>query len=295
MATAVSAGWKLPPTTALYQPVGYGSHHWLIESAAGERWFASVDHLAERDRQGSFDRLEAALSAAVVARQSGLSFIVAPVPTPDGAVLHRLRDMYALALYPYVVGRSGEFTDQLPAVEADELTGMLCSLHSVPIATAATSEGGVAVDASRVPGWEHVDGALAELPDPDGWPDPYGDPLRQLLIARADDVESASLRHRELVTAAGSQCHRLVLTHGEPHPGNLIHTRNGLALIDWDTATLAPPERDVWLLDVRTEGQAAQEYTARSGRPLDLRLLSGYKLAWSGRPRSLRRTAEANP
>ena len=41
---------------------------------------------------------------------------------------------------------------------------------------------------------------------------------------------------------------RLVITHGEPHPGNLIRTGNGLAMVDWDTVALAPRERDLWML-----------------------------------------------
>ncbi|WP_432843998.1 phosphotransferase family protein [Dactylosporangium sp. CA-092794] len=37
----------------------------------------------------------------------------------------------------------------------------------------------------------------------------------------------------------------LVLTHGEPHPGNTMRTGGGWLLIDWDTALLAAPERDL--------------------------------------------------
>jgi hypothetical protein len=61
----------------------------------------------------------------------------------------------------------------------------------------------------------------------------------------------------------------------------LIHTPTGLALIDWETAMLAVPERDVWLLDARSGGSAADEYTARSGRRLDRGLLTRYRWAWS--------------
>ncbi len=52
-------------------------------------------------------------------------------------------------------------------------------------------------------------------------------------------------------------------------------------LIDWDTALLAPPERDVWLLDANTSSDAAGDYAARSGRSIDRDLLDRYRLAWS--------------
>jgi spectinomycin phosphotransferase len=39
-----------------------------------------------------------------------------------------------------------------------------------------------------------------------------------------------------------------VLTHGEPHPANLLSAGGSLLLIDWDTVGLAPPERDLSLI-----------------------------------------------
>ena len=41
----------------------------------------------------------------------------------------------------------------------------------------------------------------------------------------------------------------VVLTHGEPHPGNTMRTEDGWRLIDWDTARIAPPERDLWSIN----------------------------------------------
>lgn len=282
VAAAVSDGWELPRATAVYQPVGYGSHHWSIEDAMGGRWFASVDRLDGTDPEASFGRLAAALAAAANARDAGLSFVVAPVHTAGGSILHRLSGQYALALYPYVAGRSGGFYDALTPAEAAELTGMLGELHGVPPpAGTGRSRGGLGVETFALPGRDRLEGALADLLEADGWSGPYGAGLRALLAGHADDVNSALREHDRLKAAAGPQTGRLVLTHGEPHPGNLIRTGDGLVLIDWDTALLAPPERDVWLLTTRTDARAADEYAARSGRSLQPELLTLYELAWA--------------
>ena len=37
----------------------------------------------------------------------------------------------------------------------------------------------------------------------------------------------------------GRPAARMVLTHGEPHPGNTMRTVDGWRLIDWDTALVA--------------------------------------------------------
>ncbi|MPZ95889.1 MAG: phosphotransferase, partial [Propionibacteriales bacterium] len=121
VAAAVSDGWGLPTVTAEYQPVGYGSHHWSVVDETGRRWFASVDVLAEDGPDESLARLGAALGVAVTAWDAGLSFVVAPVRTRDGSVLRRLPDGYALALYPYVAGRSGNFSDPLTSTDTAEL------------------------------------------------------------------------------------------------------------------------------------------------------------------------------
>jgi aminoglycoside phosphotransferase (APT) family kinase protein len=51
-----------------------------------------------------------------------------------------------------------------------------------------------------------------------------------------------------------------VITHGEPHPGNLMVTDRGPVLIGWDTVGLARPERDLWwvLGDPRHFGEEAR-------------------------------------
>ena len=46
-----------------------------------------------------------------------------------------------------------------------------------------------------------------------------------------------------------------VVTHGEPHPVNVMQTDAGRVLIDWDTVAIAPPERDLWMVICGTEAR----------------------------------------
>jgi spectinomycin phosphotransferase len=79
-----------------------------------------------------------------------------------------------------------------------------------------------------------------------------------------------------LVETAGGAS---VVTHGEPHPGNLIRSDGGILLVDWDTMGLAPPERDLWMLDDGSPG-ALKPYTEVTGRPVDSTAISLFRLAW---------------
>ena len=70
-----------------------------------------------------------------------------------------------------------------------------------------------------------------------------------------------------------------VVTHGGPHPGDILLADDGLLLIDWDTMALAPLERNIWLAVDDDDDLAA--YAERSGRTPDLEALALYRLAWT--------------
>ena len=51
-------------------------------------------------------------------------------------------------------------------------------------------------------------------------------------------------------------------------------------LIDWDTAGLALPERDLWMV-VGDDAGAAGRYAELTGRPVSAAALQLYKMRWS--------------
>ncbi|MGN6798945.1 MAG: phosphotransferase family protein, partial [Gaiellaceae bacterium] len=72
---------------------------------------------------------------------------------------------------------------------------------------------------------------------------------------------------------AEAQGVRSVVTHGEPHSGNVVRTSNGPVLVDWDTVGLAPPERDLWMLT----GEGMEE---RYGLGVNAVALDYFRLSW---------------
>jgi len=285
---AITAGWALPSPTVAYLPVGFGSHHWTVVDGEGDRWFASVD--VAPDGSGEHAGLEAALTTAAVAQEAGLAFVVAPTRTTAGHVHQRLDRTYALALYPHIDGQGGSFHDQLDLTTARRVVAALAVLHT---ATPDLLGRGARprVDDLQVPGRAGLLSALedASAPDPGTWREPYGARLRALLRAHAATLRTAlhALDDAldDALDEAGEQHDRLVVTHGEPHPGNVIHTPDGPVLVDWDTTALAPPERDLWHVVTRLAHEEAREvsahYAERSGRTLQPALLERYRLAWA--------------
>jgi spectinomycin phosphotransferase len=70
-----------------------------------------------------------------------------------------------------------------------------------------------------------------------------------------------------------------VVTHGEPHAGNVMWTGESHVLVDWDTVALAPPERDLWMF-VGDNGEEATTYTDATGHELDQVAVNFFRLRW---------------
>jgi aminoglycoside phosphotransferase (APT) family kinase protein len=280
---ALRAGWGLSVTTGdlEYLPVGFGSHHWQIADDKGDHWFLTVDDLGGRKNRGDephesvHARLNAALTTARLIADTGVGFVLAPVRRADGEVVTRIGQSYSAALYPYVESRPAVPGGELAWFDRDRVTGVLARLHTLPRPVARE----IMVEDFKLRHRTALTDALDDLATP--WSTgPYAEPARALLNDHAVHVNRLLARYDYLAERGRTQPHRLVLTHGEPHHGNFIDTVDGLLLADWDTAGIAPPERDLWFLDSAGDPEHAG-YTDMTGTPVQAPMLDFYRLSWS--------------
>lgn len=263
LAALLSPAWGLTPAPLDYRPVGFGSHHW----ATGDgRWFVTADELdrAAVPPAEAFDQLTAALSSAVDLRAAGLEFVAAPISTLDGAPVTR-HGRFAVAVYPFLDGESFAWDKFSGDAHRRGTLDMLTAVHTAPAAARRHARR----DDFAIP-------HRAVLQAPPVPPDlgPFARPAAELLAAHAGPIRRALARYDAL--AAEADMTRAVLTHGEPHPGNTMRTAAGWVLIDWDTALVAPPERDLWSLDPSLHAG----YTEATGVTPDPAMLELYRIRW---------------
>jgi Phosphotransferase enzyme family len=279
VADALARGWDLTAASVDYRAVGFGSHHWAVADAAGGQWFVSGDDLtARREEAGEplaavFGRLRAALAAACDLRDQGLTFVVAPVPGRDGEVLLRAGDQFSLALYPDVAGQSfawGEFPD---AAHRRAVLDMIIAVHTAPPVTRRHAR----PDGFALTRRDGLDAALRG--EDAGDCGPYARAAARLLADHAAALRRLLARYDELARLGRDEPGRMVLTHGEPHPGNTMLAADGWRLIDWDTAALAPPERDLWRLDPG-DGSLLAAYAAATGVTAVPEMLEVSRIRW---------------
>jgi spectinomycin phosphotransferase len=279
---ALAGAWRLRAASMEYLPVGGGAHHWVVTGEDGRRHFVTVDDLDGKDwlggtRDAVLTGLCRALGTAAALRAvAGLEFVVAPVPAMDGQPVSRLGGRYAVSVFPFLdtpSGRShpfGRYRDERLRRQALQL---VAALHRSTAAVRALAP-------DHVLGFSGRGDLEAFLRDParpwDGGP--YSQAAHRLTAARATDIARIAAGFGQLADATAAARSSPVITHGEPHPANLMSVDGGLALIDWDTVGLAPPERDVSLIAARPADVGYYELAA--GRQLDPAVITVYRLRW---------------
>ena len=280
LVSTLARRWDLRVTALAYRPFGFGSHHWEVTDEAGGRWFVTVDELetkklwAGESLDAALDRLRAALAAAADLRALGAEFVVAPVATRDGEPLAWILGRFGVALYPYLHGQSFTWGGFATPAHRRAVLALVIAVHTAPAAARRRAR----TDDFTIPHRDELEAALdprAEVADCG----PYARPAAALVAGHAPAIRRRLARYDELAALGRAQADRMVLTHGEPHPGNTLLTAEGWRLVDWDTALVAPPERDLWLLDPG-DGSTLEAYAAATGVPALPAMLELYRLRW---------------
>jgi spectinomycin phosphotransferase len=278
LAAVLRDRWGFPVTGLTYEPVGFGDYHWTAEGLDGERWFITVKDPDEHDHDPGGGAavaadLVATMEAAARLRAAGLEFVVAPLPTLGGTLVEWLAPHYCVTAFPRIDADAGDWGDGYTAQDQTAIIGMLARLHTMP------ADPGLPRREAAVPWREFLDGVAggAALDWDTG---PYAAAARDLAEGHRPALGRALRCFDELAAELHREAAPLVITHGEPHPGNVLRDGPRRLLIDWDTAGLAWPERDLWSVTQAGTDDAARYEEATGHRP-DPRAIEMYALLWA--------------
>jgi spectinomycin phosphotransferase len=283
LADALRADWRIDAARLEHLPVGFGSHHWKAAGTDGSRWFVTADdlHAGHRpggDADGVFAVLDRAFRTAAALRGSAaLDFVVAPTASCDGTVLRRIDARYAVRVDPFLDAAAAGSGDYEHEDDRRRVGRLLGRLHAASRRVGPDLPGH---EDFALPGRDALEEALARLDVPwDGGP--FAEPARELLRTCARSVGDRLLDYDRGARILRQGASSWVVTHGEPHSANVLREPGGaLRLVDWDTALVAPRERDLWMvLDEALTGW--DEYRAAAGDiELDEQAIELYRRRW---------------
>ncbi len=111
---------------------------------------------------------------------------------------------------------------------------------------------------------------------------PYAEPARNLLRAHVGMVRELFDRHDDLATEVLASADPSVITHGETHAANAMQTPDGaIRLIDWDTAAIGPRERDLWMVEPKTDADWAAYTSGGGAAKLNPSAIELYRIWWT--------------
>ena len=260
----LSDRWRIDVADLRYEPVGFGTHHYVATDTAGIRWWINIDDLPTKSWLGpnadtAFAELERCLATAVSLReQHALEFVHAPHRTAIEDVLARMSDRFGVSVYPFVEGRSSEYGEHASEAERRLVLTAVRRMHAVdkqPLSALPRR------DPLEVPGRSAFLSTLEDLDAP--WSSgPYAERTRALLRDNVETVTELLDHYDTIARVVRSDDRHWVVTHGEPHAANVIWTPDDtFLLIDWDTVAVGPPERDLWMIERGGEDPATELFS----------------------------------
>lgn len=135
ISAALLAHWNLDAAALTYAPVGFGSHHWIAETTAGEKWFVTIDDLLSaylgENEEKSFEVLATAVQVAAALRDAAkLAFVIAPIADSSGTWLHRLDKRYSMAVFPFLDVEPTEFYEFPHRPDRNDAMCLIGEIHN---------------------------------------------------------------------------------------------------------------------------------------------------------------------
>jgi len=219
-------------------------------TADGQEYFLKL-------RRGSFDAQSVSVALPAFLAGVGLRHIIAPLRTTTGQLSFPL-DPYTLTLYPFVAGVDG-YAAELSPQQWVELGAALKRLHTVRLPPAIRR--GLKRETYSPDFRQRVATFLARARGSQ-FADPLAAELAAFLLAKAGEVRQLVDGAEQLARTLPARAQVVVVCHADLHNGNLLLSPDGaFYIVDWDTALLAPKERDLMFIGsgIGRAGNAAQE------------------------------------
>jgi spectinomycin phosphotransferase len=238
LAEAIYEAYGVSATDLTFIPVGFAATCYRLESKSGafflKLWLAPGNTGTRRHRTQTLRLTRALYERNIYPR------VAYPLPTSTGALMAIYADG-EMALFPFLDGSS--LPEVWPTALQDEWTQTLIRIHGATLALRDVLPTREQFELTFAADLQHSLMRLAQI-GPDAR---YGlCAARDMLFARQRDIQAQLARLSALQRAVRQLPGSFVLCHTDMGSDNLLlDACGGLYVLDWDEATVAPPEHDL--------------------------------------------------
>lgn len=248
--------------------VDVNSAVYRVEAPGGGEYFLKL-------RNGPFK--ESSVTVPRFLSAAGVPMIIGPLPTLGGAGWGFLGS-YEMILYPYVRGRDG-YARKLSQIQWRHFGASLAAIHAAQPTTELRAS---------LPREEFSDRARKELRSfqslvqTRSFAEPIAADMAAFILQQMEVIHEVCGRAEDLAKILRRRRLDMVLCHSDLHPGNfLVADDDGVFIVDWDEALLAPRERDLMFIGATGNPTGQEEigafYQGYGEVSLDHDLLAHYR------------------
>jgi len=256
-----------------YLPLGadLNTAVYRLETIDGRVYFVKL-------RSGEFNQPSVIIPDTLA--DQGIAHLVRPLYTMHAALWANLEG-YKLVLYPFIEGWDA-YEQALTAEQWVELGATLRAVHDAALPPELSKS---LPRESWPTRWRDSVFEFLRLVRQHTFAEPIAAETASTLISRHDQVLNLVQHTARLGAQIKSKSIEYVLCHADLHAGNLLLTANGdLYIVDWDTALLAPRERDLMYAGGgqmarwhSPEQEQAWFYQGYNDAPVDAAILAYYR------------------
>jgi spectinomycin phosphotransferase len=224
---------------------------------------------------------EAGLELPGLLATRGIPHLVAPILTVTGSTFDAGEDL-SFALFPMVEGDSGGRAG-MTAEQWAELGATMRAVHDLPVDDAVIS---ILHTEDFLPSRT---GLMRELQRVVDVGDHGDDGARRELIsswrAHQEQIDRLVGQTMALAPVARARAGEMVICHADIHAWNVLCTPGGdISIVDWDSAMLAPRERDLMFVDGAAGGHEADPdafFAGYGDAEIDAEVMAYYRVEWT--------------
>ena len=187
---------------------------------------------------------------------------------------------FTVILYPFVEGENGV---ERPLTDAQWIAfgAVLRALHSLELPPDLRAR---LPRETYSPVWRDMVRMFQARADAERFAEPVAERLAQLLRDERDSISALVARSEQLATILADRAPRQAPCHADIHAFNvLIDAGGALYVVDWDTLTIAPKERDLMFIGAgigsvwNTAREEAHFYQGYGPTEIDQEALAYYR------------------